>query len=91
MIDNPTVSRLQIERYRQMTGEQRLEIGLRMWEFARDWIANAIRIERPQISDVGTPGAPTGGASVGLKVNDAPLAATSVSLHVANSGGSNNG
>ena len=49
-IDDPTITRLQIERYRKMNGEQRLEIGLRMWEFARDWIANSIRNEQPQIS-----------------------------------------
>jgi hypothetical protein len=47
--DNPTVARLQIEHYRRMSGEQRLETGLRMWEFAREWIACSVRNERPQI------------------------------------------
>jgi len=48
--DHPVVARLQIERYRRMSDAQRLEIGLRMWEFARDIIASSIRNEHPDIS-----------------------------------------
>ncbi len=43
--DNPAVSRLQIERYRQMSNEERLEIGLRMWEFAQEFITASIQNE----------------------------------------------
>jgi len=46
-LDDPRVTRLQVERYRQMTDEERLAIGLRMWEFARDFIACSIRNENP--------------------------------------------
>ena len=49
--DHPSVTRLQIERYRQMTGEQRLEIGLGMWEFAREFIACSIRNDRPNVGE----------------------------------------
>lgn len=49
--DNPTVRRLQIQRYREMTDAQRLEIGLRLWEFSRDFIASAIRNERPDVTE----------------------------------------
>lgn len=48
--DNVVVSAMQIARYRQMTGQERLGIGLGMWEFARDFIAESIRNERPGIS-----------------------------------------
>jgi hypothetical protein len=50
--DDPTVARLQIQRYREMTDAQRLGIGLRLWEFSRDLIASAIRSERPDITEV---------------------------------------
>ncbi|GEM_PF-3182244 len=34
-----------------MTDAQRLEIGLRLWEFSRDFIASAIRNERPDVTE----------------------------------------
>ena len=40
----------QLARYRQMSGEQRLEIGFRLWEFAREFIAESIRNEHPDLS-----------------------------------------
>jgi hypothetical protein len=49
--DHPAVSELQIARYREMTGEQRLETGLRLWEFAREFIAASVRNERPTLSE----------------------------------------
>ncbi len=49
--DHPAVSKLQIARYREMTGEQRLETGLRLWEFAREFIAASIHNERPTLSE----------------------------------------
>jgi hypothetical protein len=49
--DHPAVSELQIARYRGMTGEQRLETGLRLWEFAREFIAASIHNERPTLSE----------------------------------------
>jgi len=49
--DHPAVLRLQIERYRKMSNEERLETGLRMWEFARDLIVASIRNESPGLSD----------------------------------------
>ena len=50
--DHPEVCRLQIERYRQMSNEQRLEIGLRMWEFAREFIEASIKNEFHGITEV---------------------------------------
>ena len=49
--DHPAVSELQIARYREMTGEQRLETGLRLWEFAREFIAASIHNEQPTLSE----------------------------------------
>ena len=49
--DHPAVSELQIVRYREMTGEQRLETGLRLWEFARQFIAASVRNEQPTLSE----------------------------------------
>jgi len=49
--DSHAVLCLQMERYREMSNEERLEIGLRMWEFARELIAASIQNESPGIRD----------------------------------------
>ncbi len=42
---------LQIQLYRQMTGEQRLAIGLRLHELACDMAREGIRHQHPQATD----------------------------------------
>ena len=44
-------SELQIERYRQMTGEQRLEIALRLHELSCDIAREGIRAQFPGASE----------------------------------------
>ena len=41
----------QIERYRQMTGEERLSIGLRLHELSCDVAREGIRSQNPGISE----------------------------------------
>jgi hypothetical protein len=43
--------KLQIERYRQMTGEERLAIALRLHELACDVAREGIRHQHPQADD----------------------------------------
>lgn len=43
--------KLQIERYRQMTGEERLAIALRLHEFACDVSREGIRQQRPDADE----------------------------------------
>ena len=48
--DHPKVYNLQIDRYRQMSSEQRLGTGLRMWEFARELVTASIQNESPHLN-----------------------------------------
>jgi hypothetical protein len=48
---SPEIHRMQIERYRRMTGEERVALALRMSEDLHDFAASGVRSRHPGYSD----------------------------------------